>query len=270
MSKGKKKRADKKKRGHLTLKGLQQLAQRRRNRGKQHPANKLVVGMRNNRRRRYRRSRRRAQVRATRLQVRRSVDFDATWGTDHRWYYPVKLNILNAAFKNTFDEFKVISITVRYLPNDAQNETGLLVFVLLDREGFGSYGSATGKSWFTTLAAMPRAKVGPRYRPAVQRWRPSEPSARDWFRHTDNPTLCTAYVCNNGKETDVLGGNFQISATLLARGLYYNATVTHALSLLNQRDGAVQSGSGVEEHILTSFEHIEMEHSSQTSTDYRM
>lgn len=181
------------------------------------------------RRRVVRRRRGRRPSRYTRLTVKRSISFDATWGTDHRWYYPIRLSLLEQALNQTFDEFKVIRISVRYLPNDPQSETGLLAFVLLDREGFGAYGSSTGKAWFPVLSAMPGSRVGPRYRPYTLNWRPTEPSARDWFRHKDNPVLCTAYICNNGSEKTTLGGVFMISATLLARGLYYNAGVSDVL-----------------------------------------
>lgn len=116
---------------------------------------------------------------------------------------------LTSSFAKVYSEFKFLGLRVRYVPNNATNETGLCVFVLLDRSGFGDYGSATAVSWFKTLGAMPGTKNRSRFEPITQSWRPTEPTVRDWFTASQSVALATCYVCNNGSETDELGGIFR-------------------------------------------------------------
>lgn len=161
----------------------------------------------------------------SRIPVRRVVVYEASSGSYHRWYFNVKLSTFMHMFADEYQEFKVTRLRVRYVPNNATNETGLYSAVLLDREGFGSFGASTAVSWFPTIGAMPGAQIRPRYQPATMSWKPTEPTARDWYNRTQDVTYATVYICNNGKETDELGGLLEITGTLLARGLYYNAKV---------------------------------------------
>lgn len=177
-------------------------------------------------RRAYRRRSTPAAMKPIHLPVKRVVVYSKTSGSEHRWYYTVPLSLITASFTSTFDEFKVTNLTVKYVPNNSQNETGLYVSVLLDREGFGGYGTATAAAWFSYIGSMPGSLIKPRYIPTTHRWKPTEPSARDWIRAGVTHNLCTIYICNNGKETDELGGLLDIRATLLARGRYYDAAVS--------------------------------------------
>lgn len=185
-------------------------------------------------RRRMRKPRVPPSLRPTRLAIRHIVPYSSTSGSAHRWYYSVRKNWLVGTFLKTFDEFKIVSIRMRYVPNNATNETGLYTCVILDRKGFGAYGSATASQWFSTIGAMPGSKIRPRYAATMMTWRPTEPSVRDWVATDADITYCTAYVCNNGLETNELGGLFEISAIILARGLYYDAKVREAMKA--QRD----------------------------------
>lgn len=168
-----------------------------------------------------------ASLRPLKLPIRRVIAYEATSGSAHRWYYPIPLSLIIASLRDTFDEFKVANMTVRYVPNNSLNETGLYTSTLLDREGFGSFGTATAASWFAYIASMPGASIKPRHTPTSHRWRPTEPSARDWVRRdpSSGHILATIYICNNGKETDELGGLLEITASLLVRGRYWNAAV---------------------------------------------
>lgn len=161
----------------------------------------------------------------SKIPVRRIIPYSATSGSQHRWYYQVKLSNFSKMFQDEYAEFKIIRLRVRYLPNNSTNETGLYTAVLLDRDGFGNYGAATATAWFTTIGAMPGARVLPRYVASTYHWKPTEPSVREWRNKGQDLTYCTIYICNNGLETDELGGMLEISGTLLARGLYYNAAV---------------------------------------------
>lgn len=180
---------------------------------------------------RGRRSRVPAALKPTRIPVRRIVMYEETSGSAHRWYYPIPLSLFVASFKQTFDEFKVISMTVKYIPNNSLNETGLYTAIMLDREGFGSFGSATAVQWFEYLGCMPGSVIKPRHASSIHRWKPTEPSARDWIRGdaTSKIILATIYICNNGKETEELGGLLEIRANLLFRGRYWNASVSGML-----------------------------------------
>lgn len=162
----------------------------------------------------------------SKIPCRRVVPYAATAGSKHRWYFNVKLSLFDKAFTSTYQDFKMLSLKVRYLPNNSTSETGLYTAVLLDNTGFGAYGAATAASWFTTIGAMPGAKIRARYIPSVFNWKPTEPSAREWNNKSQDPVYCTIYICNNGQENDELGGMLEISGTMLARGLFYNAAVT--------------------------------------------
>lgn len=177
---------------------------------------------------RGRRSRVPAALKPTRISVRRIVMYQETSGSSHRWYYQIPLSLFAASFKQTFDEFKVISMTVKYIPNNSLNETGLYTAIMLDREGFGSFGSATAVQWFEYLGCMPGSVIKPRHAPSFHRWKPTEPSARDWIRGdaSSKVVLATIYICNNGKETEELGGLLEIRANLLFRGRYWDASVS--------------------------------------------
>lgn len=162
----------------------------------------------------------------SRIPIRRIVPYAATSGSQHRWYYPITLQLFAKMFYDQYAEFKVTRIFVKYLPNNSTNETGLYTAVLLDREGFGAYGAATAAAWFSYIGAMPGARVRPRFTSSSYSWIPTEPTARDWFNRKQKITYCTIYICNNGKETDELGGMLEITCTMMARGMYYNAAVT--------------------------------------------
>lgn len=183
--------------------------------------------VRRTKRRRGRRSRMPAALKPMRLPVKRIVMYESTSGSKHRWYYVIPLSLLTASFTSTFQEFKVISMTVTYTPNNSLSETGLYASIMLDREGFGSFGSATATSWFSYLGNMPGSVIKPRHAPSTHRWKPTEPSVRDWFNKDQvaNVHLATIYICNNGKEDVELGGLLNIKAVLLARGRYWNAAI---------------------------------------------
>lgn len=157
--------------------------------------------------------------------------YEQTSGSQHRWYYTIPLSLFSNSFKSSFEEFKVVSMVVKYIPNNSLNETGLYASVLLDRDGFGSFGTATAIQWFQYIGSMPGAIIRPRHTSTSHRWKPTEPTARDWTRGNIASTmrLATIYLCNNGKETEELGGLLDIKATLLVRGRYWNAAVQHPI-----------------------------------------
>lgn len=183
-------------------------------------------------RRRSRRGRMNGYFKSSLVPVKQVIEFSSTSGSNRRYTYPITISSLTAAFKSTFDEFKVQSITVIYRPNETAETQGVYVGVLLDHNGFGDYGASTASAWFKTLGAFPGSKIRHRHIPSTYYWRPTEPTARDWYRGTDpDRTLARIYICDNEvtSTTAVFGGLFEINARVRMRGLYYGAAVKAAL-----------------------------------------
>lgn len=141
------------------------------------------------------------------------------------WYIGFKIKSLVKEYSKTFDEFKVKSLRITYLPNNNSSATGIYSSVLLDQGGFGAASSGTEKGWFRTLATMPGAKVTHRNQNNTYYWKPTEASANNWYRpETDTDyTVCTIYFADNGQESVELGGVLKISGHLLGRGMYWDA-----------------------------------------------
>lgn len=176
-----------------------------------------------------------AALRPMRITVKRVVMYEKTSGSEHRWYYHIPVSLFAASFTASFQEFKVTSFSVRYIPNNSLSETGLYCSILLDRDGFGSYGAATATSWFTYLGNMPGSIIKPRHASSQHRWRPTEPSARDWLNKDQLKTnLATIYVCNNGKETEELGGLLEIRGVMLVRGRFWDAAISSVPTIQQQ------------------------------------
>lgn len=141
------------------------------------------------------------------------------------WYLGLNIRSLVTEYAKTFDEFKVKSLRVAYLPNNNSSATGIYSSVLLDQGGFGAASSGTEKGWFRTLATMPGARVTHRNQNNSYYWRPTEASSNNWYRpQTDaDYTICTLYFADNGQESVELGGVLKISGHLLGRGMFWNA-----------------------------------------------
>lgn len=199
----------------------------------------------------------------TSIPCRRVVVYESSSGTTHRWLYNIKLSIFMKTFQDEYQDFKMTNMRIRYIPNNSTNETGLYAAVLLDSEGFGAWGSATAVQWFQTIGAMPGARIRPRYVSTTFRWRPTEPSAREWHTRSQDLTYATVYICNNGKETDELGGMLEITGTMLVRGLYYNAVVKKQIA---SALGSIQSQISVSPLNISSIEHdADMSHCGECS-----
>lgn len=148
-------------------------------------------------------------------------------GSSGKWYLNLKVSTLIKEYLKTFDEFKVKSLTLRYLPNNNTSATGIYASVLLDQSGFGSNSGGTEKGWFRTISTMPGARVAHRNMNVIHRWRPTEAASNNWFRPQTDPdfTVATVYFVDNGQETVELGGVLSITGHLLVRGLYWNAPI---------------------------------------------
>lgn len=182
-------------------------------------------GRRRGRRRNRRGGRVPASMRPISLPFRRVITYERSYGSWHRWYYTVNLKLLIAGFGQSYGEFKPMRMSVRYIPNNPSNETGLYTAVLLDQAGFGDYGPSTAVDWFPYIASMPGAVVKPRHEQSIFRWAPTEPSSKEWRVADQDYSVATLYICNNGKESTELGGMIVISGTLSVRGRYKSAPI---------------------------------------------
>lgn len=194
-------------------------------------------------------------MRVERHRVKIVIPYASTEGSWQRWFAHIKLSSFTKRFENVYSEFKITSLTARYHPNNSLNDIGLYAGVMLDRDGFGSYGAADASSWFNTIVAMPGSQVHPRYTASTYQWKPTEPSAREWRVKGDDYHIATVYLCNNqpAAATNSLGGDLVITATLLTRGLYYNAPV----GVLESVGSRQIHGASTSSHC--DFEEVEME-----------
>lgn len=181
---------------------------------------------------RKRRSRRRPKtlgyMRPTRLTVRLCIPWSETKGSDARWYTNITLKQLVERYTTVYDEFRVVRLDIQHKPANAASAVGLYAGVLMDQKGFGSFGTATAPSWFKTLASMPGSKVCNPHMGMRFSWRPTEPDSRQWrsFQQGETDyTVCTIYFADNGDQATELGGALIVYATVLGRGMYYNAKV---------------------------------------------
>lgn len=166
-------------------------------------------------------------LRPIRIPVRSTIEWSRTKGTSGKWSFSIKLNDLIKNFVSTYDEFKVLKLIVRWLPNNSTNSQGLTSAVLMDQDGFGEFGSASAASWFNTICSMPGSYVGNRHTSFALRWKPTEPTARDWRsyqRGETSYTVCHFYMADNGEEDSELGGIILITGLAQGRGMYYNAS----------------------------------------------
>lgn len=195
---------------------------------------------RNRRRRQVRRRRRERNgyFAVSRIPVKHVYLWADTKGTSGKWYINIMLRKIVGSFVTSYDEFKVSRLRAVYRPNNSVSDTGLYCGVLLDGTGFGAYGSASETEWFRTLASFPGSKVRPRHITSSYVWYPTEPSDREWFSYQQDSdkSVATLYFADNGKETVELGGVIEIFATVLARGLYYNATVKNLATKVKVRE----------------------------------
>lgn len=148
-------------------------------------------------------------------------------GSSGKWYLPLTISSLIKEYAKTFDEFKIKSLVLRYMPNNNTSATGIYASVLLDQSGFGASSGGTEKGWFRTISTMPGARVAHRNMNVIHRWRPTEAASNNWFRPTTDTdhVVATVYFVDNGQETVELGGVLSVTGHLLVRGLFWNAPI---------------------------------------------
>lgn len=202
---------------------------------------------------RRRRTHQNGYVKPIRIPVRVSIPWSATSGTTGKWNIHVNLNSLIKNFIKTYDEFKVLSLNVKWLPNNSTSSIGLTAAVLMDQNGFGDFGSASSNSWFDTLSSMPGSYVGNRHTNFSLPWRPTEPDARQWRsyqRSQTNYVVCSFYMADNNSTDVEVGGVILVSGTAQGRGMYYNASTiqrSFAEELILRTQSADQLCSSFEE-----------------------
>lgn len=196
-------------------------------RGGRGPAKRVVKRFNGSRRR----NANSGYMHAEKLQVRDIVPWTEMKGTKNRWNYHVTLASLITPFKNVYDEFRVLSLRVKFF-SDAQEggATGCYTGILMDQNGFGDFGAATGTAWFKSIGCFPGSVVKHRGENITLRWRPTEPDARQWRRGVENGNYVVAsvYFADDGEQETEVGGTIQITGTVLARGRWYNVPTLRA------------------------------------------
>lgn len=170
------------------------------------------------------------------------------------WYLYIKIKPLTVEYASTFDEFKIKSLRVTYLPNNNTSATGIYSSVLLDQGGFGNATSGTEKGWFRTIASMPGSRVTHRNQNNTYFWKPTESSANNWYRpQTDSDyTVCTMYFADNGQESVELGGVLKITGHVLGRGMFWNAPTAKRQQHYIERHLQIEAG----DCLAASFEQL--------------
>lgn len=167
-------------------------------------------------------------LKGIRIPVRVSIPWKRTKGTTGKWSFAIKLSELVKNFTSTYDEFKVLRLSCRWFPNNSTSSLGLCAAVLMDQNGFGEFGNATGEAWFTTISSMPGSYVGNRHTSFALHWKPTEPDARQWRSYQRSETgyvICHFYMADNGAEDSETGGIILVTGLAMGRGTYYNAQV---------------------------------------------
>lgn len=170
-------------------------------------------------------------LRAERIHVRDIVPWSEMKGTKNRWLYQVTLGSLIAPFVKTYDEFRVTNLRVRFLADAPEGgATGCYTGILMDQQGFGDFGIATGAAWFKSIACFPGSKLLHRGHPMTLTWTPTEPSAREWRRGEKEKgyVVATLYFADDGTQETEIGGAMLITGTVLARGRYWNIPTLRA------------------------------------------
>lgn len=209
------------------------------------------------RRRRFQRRRpRSATAKVERRYVQFSIPYSTAHGTKHRYLYVVNSSDIVLDFKNQYDDYKIVSLNLRYMPNESMSTEGISVNVLMDDDGFGDYGTATAASWFKSLSRFPNARFERRGQVITRLWRPVRSSDKD-FISVSGPSrnFCTLYICNNGLETgNEVGGALIVRAKVLVRGRYYNANSIESLRLKAQNGSASEGEDGFVNAVLEDMQ----------------
>lgn len=165
-------------------------------------------------------------LRGVKIPVRVSIPWTRTKGTTGKWSFAVKMSDLVRNFTSTYDEFKVLKLNCRWLPNNSTSSLGLCAAVLMDQNGFGEFGAASSVAWFETLSSMPGSYVGNRHTSFRLHWNPTEPDARQWRSYQRGEAgyvICHFYMADNGAEDSETGGIILVTGLAMGRGTYYNA-----------------------------------------------
>lgn len=170
-------------------------------------------------------------LRPERLQIRDIVPWKEMGGTKNRWSYHISLASLITPFKNVYDEFRVLSLRVKFF-SDAQEggATGCYTGILMDQNGFGDFGAATGAEWFKSIGCFPGSVVKHRGENITLSWRPTEPSAREWRRGESEGkyVVASVFFADDGEQETEIGGTIHITGSVLARGRWYNVPTLRA------------------------------------------
>lgn len=136
-----------------------------------------------------------------------------------------KISEMAKEYMTTFEEFRCTGFSVRFVPNNSTTAEGLYSAILLDQSGFDG-ASRSAATWFPRVGDMPGSVVRHCSSGFILRWRPTEPTSRNFLKSHNNETavvIASLFIYGSTADT-VIKGALVIQGTILCRGEYYSAS----------------------------------------------
>lgn len=188
------------------------------------PKRKKGVVKRRNRRRMSRRWINPA-LRGRRLPFKQVVMIDSKSSVEHGFIiHNFTISDMAKEYMKTFEEFRCVGFSARFLPFNSTTAEGVYVAILLDQDGF-DVTTADPMKYFTRVGDMPGSVVRHKSQGFILNWKPTEPDSRNWLKSHNSETnkiLATMYIYTTSA-TENIKGTLVISGNILCRGEYWSA-----------------------------------------------
>lgn len=176
-------------------------------------------------------------LKSVKVPFKKIIDVDTNQsGTETGIYFnDLKLKELEPGLLTIYQEFKCVSMRVRFFPEDISSGSGLYTAILVDQSGFGAPARGAA-SWFPHIADMPGSRVCHVTRGFTFDWKPTEPDSRNYRNSIGDETnysVATLYIFGKTNETRVKG-SLLITGAFRARGEYYKSDVSIMIKRLRE------------------------------------
>lgn len=203
-----------------------------------------------------------AYLRPERIHVRDIIPWSEPKGTKNRWNYHITLGSLIAPFVKVYDEFRVLNLKVKFFADAPERgATGCYTGILMDQNGFGDFGAATGAAWFKSIGCFPESVIRHREEPISLSWGPTELLSREWRRGDAEKyyVVASLYFADDGEQETEVGGTLLITGKILARGRWYNIPTVAATRVGEQmRNASIDDALAA----CTSYHYLRWEYSA--------
>lgn len=194
-------------------------------------------------------------LRARRLPFKQVVPITLTKGY---YDYEFKLKELVPEMLTTYEEIRLVGMSVVFLTNDVSITAGIYTAILLDQDGYGAALKST-ETWFKRVSDMPGSIVHHATRGFRLTWRPTEPDSRNFIKVIDSAdmikTLARVYIIAQKAELD-MSGVLLIRGHVLCRGQYYDAARLTVNMMKNLRLREIEEESDCSSRPSSSYEAI--------------